>query len=206
MGGFFHSPFSIKQLFHEPVAAERRSVVVQVLFDGAYHAVLDVDNLVRLVGHTAFVGHDDDGHARLVEVLQDLHHFDRGLAIEGSCWLVGQDDLRTGDEGTGDGHALLLSAAHLVGHVVGPVLQAQAVEVLHRQGVAFLAAHALVEQGQGHVLHRVLERDEVERLEDEAYHAVAVFGGACLAQVLDERAVQVVFARVVVVQYAQYIK
>ena len=114
--------------------------------------------------------------------------------------------MRTGDEGAGDGHALLLSAAHLVGHVVGPVLQAQAVEVLHRQGVAFLAAHALVEQGQGHVLHRILERDEVERLEDEAYHAVTVFGGACLAQVLDERAVQVVFARVVVVQYAQYIK
>ena len=202
----FHSPFSILHLLHEPAAAEGRSVVVEVLFDGAYHAVLDVDDFVRLVGHAAFVGHDDDGHARLVEVLQDLHHFDRGLAVEGARGLVGQDDLRTGDEGAGDGHTLLLSAAHLVGHVVGPVLQPQAVEVLQRQGVALLAADALVEQGQGHVLHRVLERDEVERLEDEAYHAVAVLGGARLAQVLDEGAVQVVFARVVAVQDAQYIK
>ena len=173
----------------------------QVLFDAADDAVLDVDNLVRLVGHAAFVGDDDDGHARLVQVLEDLHHFDGGLTVQGSGGFVGQYDLRPGDEGTCDGHALLLSAGHLVGHVVRPVLQPQAVQVLQGQGIALAASHALVEQRQGHVLHGILERDEVERLEDEAYHAVAVFGGPVLTQALDERAVQVILSRVIIVQY-----
>ena len=176
--------------------------MLQVRLDAAYHAVLDVDDFVRLVGHTALVSHDDDGHARLVEVLQDLHYFDGRLAVQCPRRLIGQDDLRLGDEGAGDGHTLLLSAGHLIGHVVRPVLQSQSVEVLHGEQVTFLAADALVEERKGDVLHGVLEGDEVERLEDEAYHAVAVFRRTVLAEVLDERAVEVILARIVVVQDA----
>ena len=78
--------------------------------------------------------------------------------------------------------------------MVGPLFQSQLVEVFQCERVALLAFHALVEKGQCHVFHRVLERDEVERLEDEAYHAVAQFGGTGLAQVLDEHSVQVVIS------------
>jgi hypothetical protein len=85
-------------------------------------------------------------------------------------------DFGFGDEGTGDGYTLLLSSRHLVRIMVGPLLQAQFFEIFHRQFVALLAAHALVEEWKLHVFHRRLERDEVERLEDEANHLVAVFG------------------------------
>ena len=161
-----------------------------------------MDNLVRLVGDAAFVGDDHDGHPRLVQLLQNLHHLYGGLAVQGAGWLVGKDDLGPGDEGAGDCHTLLLSAGHLVGHVVRPLSQPEAVQVFQGKGVAFAAAHALVEEGKRHVLHRVLERNQVEGLEDEANHAVAELGGFCLAEVLDESTVQVVFAGVVIVQNA----
>ena len=38
--------------------------MIRIIFDTAYHAVLDVDNLIRLIGHAALVSYDDDGHAR----------------------------------------------------------------------------------------------------------------------------------------------
>ena len=181
---------------------EGRCVVVRVLSDAPYHAVADVDNLVRLVGYAAFVCHDHDCHTFVVQLLQYLHHFHRGLAVQCAGRFVGQDNLGPGDECPGYGHPLFLSAAHFVGHVCGPVLQAQAVQVLQCQRVAPLAAHALVEQGQGYVLDGVLEGYEVERLKDETYQAVAVLGGAVLAQVPDEGTVQPVFARIVAVQYS----
>ena len=44
-------------------------IVVQIRLDATYDTVFDMDNLVRLVGNTAFVGHDYDGHARIVQFL-----------------------------------------------------------------------------------------------------------------------------------------
>ena len=51
--------------------------MVGVILYAFYHAILDVDNLVRLVGYTAFVGYYDDGQLfLLVQIFQELHHFD----------------------------------------------------------------------------------------------------------------------------------
>ena len=72
--------------------------------------------------------------------------------------------------------------------------------------MALPAAHALIEQRQLHVLHGGLEADEVEGLEDEADHAVAVVRGLALGEVLDQAAVDVVFTRIIVVQDAQDIE
>ena len=165
-----------------------------------------MDNLIGLVGYTAFVGYHHDGHSLLlVQFLQQVHHFHARFGVEGSGRLIGKDDFGFGDEGTGDGYTLLLSSRHLVRIMVGPLLQAQFFEIFHRQFVALLAAHALVEEWKLHVFHRRLERDEVERLEDEANHLVAVFGSTGFREVFDEHIIESVFARIVVVENTQYI-
>ena len=181
-------------------------MMVSVVFDASDESVLDMDNLIGLVGYTAFVGYHHDGHSLfLVQFLQQVHHFHARFGVEGSGRLIGKDDFGFGDEGTGDGYTLLLSSRHLVGIMVGPLLQAQFFEIFHRQFVALLAAHALVEEWKLHVFHRRLERDEVERLEDEADHLVAVFGSTGFREVFDEHIIESVFARIVVVENTQYI-
>lgn len=85
--------------------------MVLVFFYPFDDAVLDVDNLVRLVGYSAFVGYNHDGHAFLfVQLLQDLHHFHGRFAVQGSGGFIRQDDLGLGDECPGNGYTLLLSA------------------------------------------------------------------------------------------------
>ena len=140
-----------------------------------------------------------------MQFLQDLHHFHGGLAVQGTGRLVGQDDLRLGDESTGDGNTLLLSAGQFVRHVVCPVLQTEFVQVFQGQLVALLPTDSLIEKRKRHILHGILEGNEIERLEDESYHPVPVFGASGFAQVLDERAVQVIVPRIVIVENSQYI-
>ena len=99
--------------------------MVSVVFDASDESVLDMDNLIGLVGNTAFVGYHHDGHSLfLVQFLQQVHHFHARFGVEGSGRFIGKDDFGFGDEGTGDGYTLLLSSRHLVGIMVGPLLQA----------------------------------------------------------------------------------
>ena len=101
-------------------------MMVSVVFDASDESVLDMDNLIGLVGYTAFVGYHHDGHSLLlVQFLQQVHHFHARFGVEGSGRLIGKDDFGFGDEGTGDGYTLLLSSRHLVRIMVGPLLQAQ---------------------------------------------------------------------------------
>ena len=181
-------------------------MMVSVVFDASDESVLDMDNLIGLVGNTAFVGYHHDGHSLfLVQFFQQVHHLHARFGVEGSGRLIGKDDFGFGDEGTGDGYTLLLSSRHLVRIMVGPLLQAQFFEIFHRQFVALLAAHALVEEWKLYVFYCRLERDEVERLEDEANHLVAVFGSTGFREVFDEHIIESVFARIVVVENTQYI-
>ena len=166
-----------------------------------------MDDLVGLVGDAALVGDDDDGDVLLlVQALEELHHLDAGLGVQRARGLVGKDDLRAGDEGAGDGDALLLAAGHLVGEVGGPGREPELLQVFHRHLVPLLPRDALVVEGELHVLHGRLEVDEVEALEHEADHPVAVVRRLLFGQVLDELAVQPVFAGVVIVQDAQDIE
>ncbi len=70
----------------------------------------------------------------------------------------------------------------------------------------FLARDAAVEEREGHILKRVLVADEVERLEHESYHVVAQVGGLVLGEILDQHSVEVILARVVVVEDAEYVE
>ena len=116
-----------------------------VVFDSFNDTVLNVYYLVGLVGNSAFVCDDYDGHPRPVQVFQYLHHFYGGLTVQCSCGLVRQNNLRSGDECAGDGYTLFLSAAHLVRHMMRPILQSQTVEVFQSKGIALFTAYSLIE-------------------------------------------------------------
>jgi hypothetical protein len=84
-----------------------------------------------------------------------------------------------------------------------PVRQAQFVQIIHRHLVPLLAGNALVKEREFHILDRRLERNQVEGLEDEADHPVAVIGGLPFAQVPDQTSVEPVFAGIVIIQDTQ---
>ena len=64
------------------------------------------------------MGGDDDGRARAVDPVDQLHDPDRRLGVEVAGRLVGQEQRRVVDERARDRHALLLAARQLVGVVV----------------------------------------------------------------------------------------
>lgn len=172
--------------------------------DTADDAVRQADDFVRLVGDRLFVGDADDGHAHVdVHAAQQVHHLLRGDAVQCARGFVCEDDLRFVDQRPRDGHALFLTARHLVGHVFGPLLQAQHVEVFEGEGVALAAGDALIVEWQGDVFDGVLVVDQVEGLENIADHVVAGRGGLRLAEILDQAAGQIVAAAVIVVEDAE---
>ena len=99
------------------------------------------------------------------------------------------------DQGAGDGHALHLSAGHLVGLVLQAVAQADGHEGVDGAAAAFGGAdRGVVHQGQLDVLHRRGFRQQVVVLEDEADFAVAQHGALGLRHGAHAGAVQQVFA------------
>ena len=97
-----------------------------------------------------------------------------------------------GGDGAGDGHALLLAAGHLGGLVPGALGQTHPLQGgLHPVG-PLGGGHALVDEGQLHILPGVEGGDEVEALEDEADLLVADVGELPVRQLGDVHAVQVV--------------
>ena len=90
--------------------------------------------------------------------------------------------------------------------MVGPVAQPQRFEVVERYGIPFFTRHPLVIERQRDVFHCIFVIDQVEGLEDESDHPVPVFGRFRFARIFDQRAVQVVTARVVIVEDAQNVQ
>eukprot|EP01137_Pigoraptor_chileana_P011266 Opistho-2@61855 len=126
--------------------------------------------LGRMLGR---VGHHDQGRAFVVELPQDAHDLVAMQAVEVAGGLVGQQQGRLGDDGSRDGHALLLAARELAGPVPGPVADAQP---LHRLGHALLLLarrQPAVLQCQGDVLGHAQVVDQVEALEHEPDAAAA---------------------------------
>ena len=82
-------------------------------------AVAHVEDAVGDLGGFGVVGDHEDG---LVEVLGGgAEHFEDGvgvLGVEVAGGFVGEDDGGSGDEGAGDGDALLFASGELVGAVV----------------------------------------------------------------------------------------
>ena len=103
----------------------------------------------------------------LIDLPEEPHHVIGRGTVKCAGRLIGEEKAGAGDEGSGDGDALLLSAGHLVWQVVLPGEQPHAVEILLGELHPLAGADTLVVKRQGDVLQRGLEGDEVEGLEDK---------------------------------------
>ena len=118
--------------------------------------------------------HDDEALLEVVaELKQELVKLLGTGAVEVAAGLVGEDDGGVVDEGAGDGDALLLAPAHLVGLVVLPVGQAEVFQELQGAAVRLVAGRFLDVGRQADVLQRRELGQEVVELEDEADGLVA---------------------------------
>ena len=122
---------------------------------------------LRIVGH-----HHHEAVAG--DLLQELHHLDAGLAVQGAGGLVGQEHVRVVDQGAGDGDALHLPAGQLRGLLVDVLGQADLFQGLPGPPGAFAPGDAPDGQRQLHVGQDRLVGDQVVALEHEADAVVAV--------------------------------
>ena len=90
--------------------------------------------------------------------------------------------------------------------MVGAVAEPHPFELFHCHDVAPASRHSLIVERQCNVFNGIFVIDQVERLEYEANHAVAQFGGAVFAEILDQRTVEDVFSGVVVVEDADNVQ
>src|SRR4029079_10830397 len=92
-------------------------------------AVFHFGDAVAVVEDAVVVGHHDDGAVGLHRHLShELHHCLAGLCVEGAGGLVADDELGIGDQGAGEGDALLLAAGELGGERFLAALEADHLE------------------------------------------------------------------------------
>ena len=115
-----------------------------------------------------FVGHQDDGVSLGVELIEQIHDLFAGLRIQVPGGLVGEDDGRVIDQGSGDGHALALSAGELVGLVVHARFQVHDAQRPLGALQAFMGRRAVVDERQLHVVQGSRAGQQVEGLENKA--------------------------------------
>src|SRR5207244_1063123 len=101
---------------------------------------------------------------------QDLR---AGMRVEVAGRLVGQQHLRLVDQGTSDGHALLLTAGKLVRQVAGSIAQPDQAQRGERAPASFRGGKSGVDQGKLDILDGGVALQQVEALKDEADLAVA---------------------------------
>src|SRR5439155_23604764 len=104
----------------------------------------------------------------LVQPPQQREDFLRRLRVEVSRRLVRQNQIRIGDDGAGDRHALLLAARQLARQV--PEAVSETHQLQRRGGVlhAFLFLERGELQRQLDILNRRQHRNQVKTLEDKA--------------------------------------
>ncbi len=74
------------------------------------------------------MGDHDDGVAFGVDALELFHDGEGGVGVEIARRFVGEDDFGVGDDGAGDGDALLLTAGELIGVIIFFFFHVEAVE------------------------------------------------------------------------------
>ena len=142
-----------------------------------------------------------------MQLLQERHNLVRRAGVQVTRGLVGQDDYRRGDEGTGYGHALLLTAAELGRGVAHTLVESHTVDGLHGHLAPLAGAiGTVIHQGQLHILEHRCAGQQVVALEHKAYLAVAYVGQLVAAQGTHIDAVDAVGARGGTVEAPQYIE
>ncbi len=131
-------------------------------------AVFDEQHPARPAGGLDGVGDHQHSLPGPVDLGEDVHNLPGGAGVQSAGGLVGQNKLGLGDDGPGDGRALLLPAGDFVGELFQQLGNAQALgnglQALAHLRILFSSQH----QGQKDV---VLHREgvqQVEVLEDKA--------------------------------------
>ena len=128
--------------------------------------------------------------ARAPQRVEDLA---AGRVVEVAGRLVGEQEGRPGDEGPGDGDALLLAGRQLVGLVAGLGAPRSTSSMTSRIAVAQLAPRRIGAgdgERQADVLGDIEQRDQVERLEDEPRPVAAQARGRLVGQLADGLALE----------------
>ena len=133
-------------------------------------------------GGVGVVGDHDDGFAEFaIEAPEEAQNLRGAGCVEIAGGFIGEDHLRLGDDGPGDGHALLLTAGKLAGKMVEAIIEA---DELQGGGCVFAALFPAQRgefQREFHVFKRGKNRDQVERLKDKPEVVIAPAGEIALA-------------------------
>ena len=71
--------------------------------------IKQADGAMGYLGIMLIMRYHDDGGALVVQLGKQMHHLGSILGIEVTRRLIGKDELRTEDYGTGNGYSLLLT-------------------------------------------------------------------------------------------------
>lgn len=113
-------------------------------------------------------GEDEGASRRGVELFDEVEDPGGGDRVEVGCWFVSENELRLAGHGTGDGHALPLPTGKLIGTLERLPGEADLVEPVLDALAALARREVLQQERILDVLVCGEDRDEVERLEDEA--------------------------------------
>ena len=86
-------------------------------------SIKQADGAMGYLGIMLIMRYHDDGGTLMVQLGKQMHHLGTILGIEVTRRLIGQDELRTKDHGTGDGYSLLLTTRKLVREVLGTMTE-----------------------------------------------------------------------------------
>jgi hypothetical protein len=106
------------------------------------------------------------GLAAALQAKQEIDHLLTGLGVEVAGRFVGEDDLRTGAQGTSERDALLFAAGKLGREMIGSMGDADLTKQTTRRLERIRFAGKF--QRQGNILKRGHGRHEMERLENYA--------------------------------------
>ena len=131
------------------------------------------------------MGHHNDGRTFLVELAEEIHNLLTVLGVQVTGRLIGEDQLRTCDDRTGDGHSLLLTSGKLLREVLGSVADGHS---LHNLGDLLLTlgrGDVQVPQRKLDVLIDIQFIDQVEALEHESDVALTELGALLFLELAD---------------------
>jgi hypothetical protein len=151
---------------------------VEVL--GDYASVEEVDDSVCEPCVVGRVRYHDDGGTALIELGEQVHHFQTIGGVEVTGRFVGKDDLGFGHYSPGNGNPLLLTTRKLLWEVVSAVHDVHAFELGLHLFLAVGRGCFQVQQGEFHVFVHGQLVNQVEGLEHKTDVAFAEIGAVAL--------------------------
>ena len=143
-------------------------------------------------------GEDERAAGARVDAGEQIENVRGRVGVEICSRLIGENELRLGDHRASDGDTLSLTAGELIRSLLQLLAQSDFAEPSADARIASSAWHVLQQQRIFNVLVRIENRNEIERLKDEA-EGVEAEGGetverrACDVDVVDHDAAGVRF-------------